>query len=120
MTSLFWGGAMQKNSKTQSKISGQTLRPLMVSVYLVNEQEYVLTKQGEELINELKMLENTQLNEVEKVEMTNRKIMIFDDDMDTGASLKLCVNSLQKILKENNITNTSIKCLTMFNHIEFK
>jgi hypothetical protein len=120
MTSLFWGGAMQKNSKTQSKISGQTLRPLMVSVYLVNEQEYVLTKQGEELINELKMLENTQLNEVEKVEMANRKIMIFDDDMDTGASLKLCVNSLQKILNENNITNTSIKCLTMFNHIEFK
>jgi hypoxanthine phosphoribosyltransferase len=120
MTSLFWGGAMQKNSKTQSKLSGQTLRPLMVSVYLVNEQEYVLTKQGEELINELKMLENTQLNEVEKVEMANRKIMIFDDDMDTGASLKLCVNSLQKILNENNITNTSIKCLTMFNHIEFK
>lgn len=120
MTSLFWGGAMQKNKDTQSKLSGKSLRPLMVSVYLVNEQEYVLTKQGEELINELKMLENTQLNEVEKVEMANRKIMIFDDDMDTGASLKLCVNSLQKILKENNITNTSIKCLTMFNHIEFK
>lgn len=119
MTSLFWGGAMQKNSKTQSKLSGETLRPLMVSVYLVNEQEYVLTKQGKELINELKMLENNQLNEVEKVEMANRKIMIFDDDMDTGASLKLCVNSLQKILKENKITNTSIKCLTMFNHLEF-
>lgn len=120
MTSLFWGGAMQKNKDTQSKLSGKALRPLMVSVYLVNEQEYVLTKQGEELINELKMLDNKQLNEVEKVEMTNRKIMIFDDDMDTGASLKLCVNSLQKILKENNITNTSIKCLTMFNHIKFK
>lgn len=120
MTSLFWGGAMQKNKDTQSKLSGKALRPLMVSVYLVNEQEYVLTKQGKELINELKMLDNKQLNEVEKVEMANRKIMIFDDDMDTGASLKLCVNSLQKILKENNITNTSIKCLTMFNHIKFK
>lgn len=120
MTSLFWGGAMLKNKETQSKLPGKALRPLMVSVYLVNEQEYVLTKQGEELINELKMSKNNRLNEVEKVEMTNRKIMIFDDDMDTGASLKLCVNSLQKILKENNITNTSIKCLTMFNHIQFR
>lgn len=125
MTSLFWGGVMSDGSyrddkKVTSQLPGKELRPLMVSVYLVNKKEYVLTKEGEELINDLKSYQDMPLNETEKVEITNRKMMIFDDDMDTGASLKLCVNSLQKILKENNITNTSIKCLTMFNHIEFK
>ena len=125
MTSLFWGGVMSDGSyrddkKVTSQLPGKELRPLMVSVYLVNKKEYVLTKEGEELINDLKTYQDIPLNETEKVEITNRKMMIFDDDMDTGASLKLCVKTLTQILNENNITNTSLKCLTMFNHIEFK
>ena len=94
MTSLFWGGVMSDGSyrddkKVTSQLPGKELRPLMVSVYLVNKKEYVLTKEGEELINDLKTYQDIPLNETEKVEITNRKMMIFDDDMDTGASLKL-------------------------------
>lgn len=117
MTSLVDSGhAITKNSK----MNGADARPLMVSVYIVNQQKYELTKDGQRLIQDLQAVPDIpgQLNESEKVEINNKRILIFDDDIDTGASMKLCVESMENILERYKIQSTEMKGLTAFTNLE--
>lgn len=117
MTSLVDSGhAINKNSK----MNGADARPLMVSVYIVNQQKYELTKDGQRLIQDLQAVPDIpgQLNESEKVEINNKRILIFDDDIDTGASMKLCVESMENILERYKIQSTEMKGLTAFTNLE--
>lgn len=116
MTSLIDSGHAIKKG---SKLNGADARPLIVSVYIVNQQKYELTKDGQRLIQDLQAVPDIpgQLNESEKVEINNKRILIFDDDIDTGASMKLCVNSMENILKQYNIQSTELKGLTAFTNL---
>lgn len=107
MTTLLPTGAVHKGA-----INGQLLRPLVADVYAVNRKEYELTVEGRTMINEMK--ENMASQQKEKVEMAHQSILIFDDDIDTGSSLKLTVDALNKVLREAKITNTYLECLTLF------
>lgn len=109
MTSLVRSGA------TGAAISGQEIRPLIADVYIVNEPKYELTIEGKQMISELQsnQLHGT-LNEKEKVELAHQNILIFDDDIDTGSSLKLTINAMNQALEEAKINNTNLKCLTLF------
>ena len=115
MTSLVPSG---NTGGANQQLNGREIRPLMVSVYLVDREAYELTADGQRLIDDLRNF-NTSLNESTKVEMAHQKILVFDDDMDTGASLKLCVSTLLNIIKQNDIQGTDIKCMTVFNHLQF-
>ena len=115
MTSLVPSG---NTGGTNQQLNGREIRPLMVSVYLVDRETYELTADGQRLIDDLKNF-NMPLNESTKVEMARQKILVFDDDMDTGASLKLCVSTLLNIINQNKIQGTDIKCMTVFNHLQF-
>ena len=107
MTSLVRSGG------TGGAISGQLLRPLIADVYVINEPQYELTVDGKKMIEEMQLLQNS-LNEKQSVELAHQKILIFDDDIDTGTSLKLTINALNRVLTEANINNTMLKCLTLF------
>jgi hypothetical protein len=115
MTSLVASGRPITTNK-DSKLTATDARPLMVSVYIVNQQKYELTKDGQRLIQDLQAIPDIpeQLNESEKVEINNKRILIFDDDIDTGASMKLCVESMENILERYKIQSTQIKGLTAF------
>lgn len=117
MTSLVPTGRPITTNKN-SKLTATDARPLMVSVYIVNRQKYELTKDGERLIQDLQAAPDIpgQLNESEsqQVEINNKRILIFDDDIDTGASMKLCVQSMENILEQYKIQSTQMKGLTAF------
>ena len=121
MTSLVSSG-YSINREEGSKLSGDDARPLMVSVYIVNQQKYELTKDGQRLIKDLQAVPDMtgQLNESEKVEINNKRILVFDDDIDTGASMKLCVDSMENILQRYKIQSTEMKGLTAFTNLEFQ
>ena len=112
MTSLIPSGNIGKNSK----ISGAKLRPLIVTVYFVNNQQYELTTEGKTMMEIISNNIKQNLQENKKnVELSHQNILIFDDDMDTGASLKLCVDTMNKVLNDYGVSNnTQIKCLTLF------
>lgn len=119
MTSLVASGYSITTNK-DSKLTATDARPLMVSVYIVNQKKYELTKDGQRLIQDLQAVSDIpgQLNETEKVEINNKRILIFDDDIDTGASMKLCVESMEKILQRYDIKSTEMKGLTAFTNLE--
>lgn len=121
MTSLVASGHPITTNK-DSKLTATDARPLMVSVYIVNQQKYELTKDGQRLIQDLQAVPDIpgQLNESEKVEINNKRILIFDDDIDTGASMKLCVESMENILERYKIQSTEMKGLTAFTNLEIQ
>ena len=109
MTSLVSSGY------TGASISGQLLRPLIADVYVVNEPQYELTVEGKQMIEQMQIAQNNiTLNEKQRVELAHQKILIFDDDIDTGSSLKLTINALNRVMQEANITNTRLMCMTLF------
>jgi hypothetical protein len=112
MTSLIPSGNIGANSK----VSGAKLRPLIVTVYFVNNQQYELTTEGKTMMEIISNNIKQNLQEDKKnVELSHQNILIFDDDMDTGASLKLCVDTMNKVLNDYRVSNnTQIKCLTLF------
>ena len=112
MTSLVRSGAIEK-----SVLPGQELRPLVADVYVINEPQYELTDEGGRMIESMKQTQGPQLNEKTKVKIANQNILIFDDDIDTGSSLKLTINALNRVLSEAKITNTQLQCLTLFGKI---
>jgi hypothetical protein len=112
MTSLIPSGNIGANSK----VSGAKLRPLIVTVYFVNNQQYELTTEGKTMMEIISNNIKQNLQEDKKnVELSHQNILIFDDDMDTRASLKLCVDTMNKVLNDYRVSNnTQIKCLTLF------
>lgn len=118
MTSLIPSGnfaeKQNKNDKTEKTIAGQLVRPLVVDVYIINEPQYELTVDGKRMMEEMRFNQDNALNEKKRVELAHQKILIFDDDIDTGTSLKLTVGALNNALSEYGINNTYVKCLTLF------
>lgn len=122
MTSLIQSGAVSANSA----LPGQKLRPLVANVYIINEPVYELTVGGRELINILKERQNaamamnekyikqTASKRERKVDIYQQRVLLFDDDIDTGSSLRLAINSFNSELKAAGVTNTVLKCLTVY------
>ncbi len=122
MTSLIQSGAVSANSA----LPGQKLRPLVANVYIINEPVYELTVGGRELINILKERQNaamamnekyikqTASKQERKVDIYQQRVLLFDDDIDTGSSLRLAINSFNSELKAAGVTNTVLKCLTVY------
>ena len=112
MTTIASSGPMFKGVP----IEGSLLRPLFLDVYVLNLQEYELPQDVVERLRQ-SLQQPGPMNERVKLDKLegSKRLVIFDDDMDSGTSLKLAINAIQKY----KFQGLQLMCFTLFNKLEF-